>query len=648
MKTMNEPAATIAAPPALAERVINWVALNASYLYLFATVATTYEVFARYLFNAPTDWAFEATIMLCSACYLMAGGYVTQRRRHIAITSMYEISSPERQRKLDIVAVIFGLLSVGMLISASWRQALMSLQIMERTGSSWNPPLPALLKPLIVIGSSLIFVQLLVQLRRLLTPSQFRIFLAVVGAGVALFVLDQVDILSLWTGLFDAARSGFRGLGIGWATLVVLAVMIALMLTGMPLAWVLLTIACGCTVLWIGPSGLPLVGSRVFGFVQEYVFVAVPLFVLMACVMERSGVAKDLYTAMYVFSGNLPGGVAMQTVVVAMIMAAMTGIIGGEIVLLGLIALPQMLRLGYDKKLAIGTICAGGSLGTMIPPSVVLIVYGLTASVSIGDLFKAAFVPGVLMGCLYIGYILIRCRINPELGPPAPPEERNLPLSQKLAMLKGLILPMLIIFWVLGSIYFGIAAVTEAAGVGVVGAIVSAAIRGELNWKMMRESLVQTMETVGILIWLTFGAFAFIGIYNIMGGTNFVRQLITGLPVAPIVIILFMMAILLVLGCLIDWIGICLLTMPIFVPIIKDLGYDPVWFGILFCMNMQVSYLSPPFGPACFYLKGVAPPDITLQQIFSSVWPFMGLQITALTIVLFFPDVAMFLPRLLD
>jgi tripartite ATP-independent transporter DctM subunit len=630
------------------ERAINWMAMNASYLYLAATVATTYEVFARYIFNAPTDWAFEATIMLCSACYLVAGGYVTQRRRHIAITSLYDGASATRKRTLDIVATCFGLLAVGLLILASWRQAMMSIQIVERTGSSWNPPLPALLKPLIVFGAILIFVQLAVQLKRLLTGAQFRVFLSIVAVAVALVALDGMEILSLWSTMLDGLKGGFRGLGIGGATLLILAVMIGLMLTGMPLAWVLLTIACGCTVLWMGPAGLPLVGSRVFGFVQEYVFVAVPLFVLMACIMERSGVAKDLYNAMYIFSGNLPGGVAMQTVVVAMIMAAMTGIIGGEIVLLGLIALPQMLRLGYDKKLAIGTICAGGSLGTMIPPSVVLIVYGLTASVSIGDLFKAAFVPGVMMGCLYIGYILIRCRLDPSLGPPAPAEERNIPMAQKLAMLKGLVLPLLIIFWVLGSIYFGIAAVTEAAGVGVVGAIVSAAIRGELNWKMMRESLVQTMETVGILIWLTFGAFAFIGIYNIMGGTNFVRQMITGLPVAPIVIILIMMAILLVLGCLIDWIGICLLTMPIFVPIIKDLGYDPVWFGILFCMNMQVSYLSPPFGPACFYLKGVAPPDITLQQIFSSIWPFMGLQITALLIVLFFPEVALFLPRLLD
>ncbi|MBL8699609.1 MAG: TRAP transporter large permease subunit [Alphaproteobacteria bacterium] len=630
------------------ECVIRWIAQNASYLYLAATLATTYEVFARYVFNAPTDWAFEATIMLCSACYLVAGGFVTQRRRHIAITSAYETASDARKRTLDIVAILFGLLAVGMLILSSWRQAFMSLQIVERTGSSWNPPLPALLKPLIVLGSALIFVQLALQLRRILKPMQFAGVVVVVAAGVALWALDSYEIVPLWSKSFEALREGFKGLGIGWATLVVLAVMIALMLTGMPLAWVLLTIACGCTVLWIGPSGLPLVGSRVFGFVQEYVFVAVPLFVLMACIMERSGVAKDLYQAMYIFSGSLPGGVAMQTVVVAMIMAAMTGIIGGEIVLLGLIALPQMLRLGYDKKLAIGTICAGGSLGTMIPPSVVLIVYGLTASVSIGDLFKAAFLPGILMGTLYIVYILIRCAMDPNLGPPAPAAERNIPFARKLGMLKGLVLPLLIIFWVLGSIYFGIAAVTEAAGVGVAGAIVSAAIRGELNWNMLRESLTQTMETVGILIWLTFGAFAFIGIYNIMGGTNFVRQLITGLPVAPIVIVLFMMAILLVLGCLIDWIGICLLTMPIFVPIIKDLGYDPVWFGILFCMNMQVSYLSPPFGPACFYLKGVAPPEITLQQIFSSIWPFMGLQITALALVLFFPEIALFLPQLLD
>jgi tripartite ATP-independent transporter DctM subunit len=434
--------------------------------------------------------------------------------------------------------------------------------------------------------------------------------------------------------------------GIETITLLVVGVMILLMIAGVPLAWITMVLAVGCTLGWLGPAGLPLVASRVYGFVNEYVFVAVPLFVLMACVLERSGVAEELYDAMRLFAGRLPGGVAVQTTLVAMVMAAMTGIIGGEIVLLGLIALPQMLRLGYDRSLAIGIICAGGSLGTMIPPPVVLIVYGLTAGVSIGDLFLAAVVPGVILGLIYIVYVVTRCVLNPSLAPPAPPEELAIPLKEKLRLLKGLALPIMIIVWVLGSIYGGIASITESAGVGVVGAIVSAALRGELNTAMLREAVLRTMVTVGVLLWLTLGANAFIGIYNIMGGTGYLRNLIAGLPLPPLGIVLVMMGILLVLGCIIDWIGICLLTMPIFVPVIKGLGYDPVWFGVLFCMNMQVSYLSPPFGPAAFYLKSVAPPDVTLQQIFRGVLPFIGLQLIGLGLVLFFPQVAMFLPSL--
>ena len=435
-------------------------------------------------------------------------------------------------------------------------------------------------------------------------------------------------------------------MGIETITLLVVGTMILLMVAGVPLAWVTMVLAVGCTLGWLGPAGLPLVASRVYGFVNEYVFVAVPLFVLMACVLERSGVAKDLYDAMRLFAGRLPGGVAVQTTLVAMVMAAMTGIIGGEIVLLGLIALPQMLRLGYDRSLAIGIICAGGSLGTMIPPSVVLIVYGLTAGVSIGDLFLAAVVPGVILGLIYIVYVVTRCVLDPSLAPPAPPEELAIPLREKLRLLKGLALPIMIIVWVLGSIYGGIASITESAGVGVVGAIASAALRGELNVAMLREAVVRTMVTVGVLLWLTLGANAFIGIYNIMGGTGYLRNLIAGLPLPPLGIVLVMMGILFVLGCIIDWIGICLLTMPIFVPVIKGLGYDPVWFGVLFCMNMQVSYLSPPFGPAAFYLKSVAPPDVTLQQIFRGVLPFIGLQLIGLGLVLFFPQLALFLPSL--
>jgi len=328
-------------------------------------------------------------------------------------------------------------------------------------------------------------------------------------------------------------------------------------------------------------------------------------------------------------------------------MAATTGIIGGEIILLGLVALPQMLRIGYDKNLAIGTICAGGSLGSMIPPSVVLIFYGLTAQVAIGDLFIAVIVPGLLLAGLYMVYITIRCLINPEIAPPVPIEQRNMSFAKKLGLIKNLILPLGVAFVVLGSIYAGIAAVSEAAAVGVAGTIVAAILRGRFSIQMLREALQQTMAACGLLLWLTFGATALIGVYNLLGGIAFINGMISGLPFDRIYILLIMMLILIILGFFMDWVGILLLTMPIFVPIIKELGYDPVWFGILFCMNMQISYLSPPFGPAAFYLKGVAPPEISLADIYKALWPFILLQMLAIAIVIAFPDVALWLPSVL-
>ena len=433
---------------------------------------------------------------------------------------------------------------------------------------------------------------------------------------------------------------------IGTITLLMFGSMIALLLLGLPLAFVTGLIAVVFALGLFGPAGLQLIASRIFSFMNEYVLVSVPMFILMASLMERSGVAKDLFDAMRVWAGRLPGGLAIQTMVAATIMGAMTGIIGGEIVLLGLIALPQMLRLGYDKKLAIGTICAGGSLGTMIPPSIVLVIYGLTVNVPIGDLFTANIVPGLLLSAVYMLYIFIRCQLNPSLGPPAPLAETNLPLRQKLATLKGLLLPLLVMASVLGTIYTGIASVTEAAGMGVVGTLIASAIRGELKWAMLRESAEQTMRACGMLLWLSFGATAMIGVYNLAGGPSFVQELMTGLAVPPIGVVLIMMLILLVLGCIMDWVGICLLTMPIFVPIVKQLGFDPVWFGVLFCLNMQISYLSPPFGPAAFYLKGVAPKEISLNQIFSALWPFIVLQAIVLLLVLSFPRIALWLPSL--
>jgi tripartite ATP-independent transporter DctM subunit len=430
-------------------------------------------------------------------------------------------------------------------------------------------------------------------------------------------------------------------------TVLMVGSLLLLLIMGMPMAFALGFVAVAFAYALFGWNALQLISSRIYGFVSVYVLIAVPMFLLMASIMDRSGVARDLYDAMSVWAGGLPGGIAVMTLIAAVFMAATTGIIGGEIILLGMVALPQMLRLGYDKNLAIGTICAGGSLGTMIPPSIVLIFYGLTANVSIGELFIAVVMPGLLLASFYLVYTLIRCGLNPTLGPPLPARERDMPLGQKMALLKGLILPMGIAIAVLGSIYAGIAAVSEAAAVGVAGTIFAAWVRGELSWTMMRGALHQTMTTCGLLLWLTFGATALIGVYNLLGGIRFIQGAMTDLPFEPIVIVLIMMAILILLGMFMDWVGILLLTMPIFVPIVEELGYDPIWFGILFCMNMQISYLSPPFGPAAFYLKSVAPPEISLQDIFKSLWPFILMQIAAMLMVMTFPQIVLWLPQVL-
>lgn len=434
---------------------------------------------------------------------------------------------------------------------------------------------------------------------------------------------------------------------IGTISILIVAGITTLLAIGVPLAFATGAVAMTTTLFAFGPNGLPILASRSYTLVSEFVLVAVPMFILMASILEQSGVARDLFRAMHLIAGRLKGGLGLQTLAVAVVLAAMTGIIGGEIVLLGLIALPQMLARGYDRKLAIGIVCAGGSLGTMIPPSIVLIMYGLTANVSIGDLFIASLLPGLLLALLYAGYILIRCHLNPAAGPPASEEERTISTAEKWRLARGLILPLGVIVWVLGSIYAGIASVSEAAAMGVVGAAVSALVRGEMTWSILRGALYRTMSTSGLLIWLTIGANALIGVYNLLGGARFIQTSITGLDLDPLGVILLMMLVLIILGLFIDWIGIVLLTMPIFVPIVESLGYDAVWFGVLFCMNMQISYLSPPFGPACFYLKSVAPPDIQLGEIFRAMWPFIGLQAIGLLLVLLIPEIALWLPSVL-
>lgn len=428
-------------------------------------------------------------------------------------------------------------------------------------------------------------------------------------------------------------------------SLFLLVAILALLAIGVPLGFA--TGFLGVVVLYqnFGIPGLGLVMQRMYGLCTDYVIISVPLFIFMASLLERSGIARDMYNSLNAWLYKLRGGIAVVTTVMAVIMAAMSGIIGGEIVLLGLVALPQMLRLGYNQNLAVGTICAGGSLGTMIPPSIVLIVYGLITETSIHSLFIAAVVPGLMLGGIYIIFILVRTHISPELAPLDREAYAGIPLKERVFMAKGIIPPVILVFVVLGSIYGGVTSITEAAGMGVVGSLIIIWFRRELTLQMVKEALTQTFRSVGTIIWVTFGATILAGAYNLSGGPTYVANSIIGLDLPPLGIMLLIMLIFLLLGMFMDWIGIVLLTMPVFLPLILKLGYDPIWFGILFCINMQVSFLSPPFGPAAFYLKSVAPPHIKLFDIFRGFGPFIVLQLIVLFAVLLFPEIALFLVR---
>lgn len=648
--------------------------LAVAQLYFLCGVVTLYEVISRYAFHSPTQWAFEMVMVFCATAWMLSAGYVTLKNRHIGITVFYLMVSDRAKWRLDLFALIIGVIALFLLTNDTMGRALDAISNVERAGSAFNSPEPLMLKTALFLGATVYLLQLLANFYRHLVNPIARLAVVVVsvlliGRLVLLLIGHYYEgfILSEWADSAVASIAetidlrqliNIRAYDIGTVSIGIVITLLLLMMTGMPLGVVTLIISIVCALLFFGPKGLYLVSTNAFGLLESYPLVAVPLFVLMASILEKAGIAEDLFDAMSIFAGNLRGGVAVQTVVVAVIMAAMSGIMGGEIVMLGLVALPQMLRLGYDRKLSIGTICAGGSLATLIPPSIIMIVYGLSAQVSIGDLFMAGALPGLLLASFYIIFVLVRCYLNPSLAPTASEVAARGDIEEKLSSNRSVAvgLSILLIACVMGSIYGGIASVTEAAGVGVFGSIVVAAVRMRFNWGMLQEALTQTMATVGTIVWLILGAVSFVGIYNLVGGGEFMRSLFAGLDLPAIGIILVMMAILVVLGTFMEWIAIVFITVPIFAPVVVDmapeLGLDPewaaVWFGVLFVMNMQIYFLSPPFGPACFWLKSVAPPDIELQEIFAAVIPFIGLQIIGLILVMVFPEIALWLPQALS
>jgi len=445
---------------------------------------------------------------------------------------------------------------------------------------------------------------------------------------------------------------------IAWLTAFMFGSLAILLMAGLPLAFVTGGLACIFLFLFGDLQTLNILPSRIFPYMTDYQLSAIPLFIFMATMLERAGLIEQLFDVIYKILGGLRGGLASATIIASTILAAMVGVIGATEVTMGILALPAMLRRKYDPQLACGSILAGGTLGILIPPSILAIIFAVVAQQSVGELFVGAVFPGLLLSGLYILYVTTRCYLNPTMGPALPVEER-LDLPAKIKLLQGIVAPVVLIVLVLGVIFTGIATPVEAAGIGTFGAIFVAAMHRRLTWLAIRQAVITTLKATTMVLWIIFGASIFVGFYILEGGRVFVADTLIGTGLGPYGILLIMMILLIVLGMFLDWVGILLLAVPIFVPLMQVLPWDglfglpgvapedvPLWFGVVYMVNMQMSFLSPPFGYALFYLKSVAPPEITMAIIFRSALPFLILQAVGLAVCILFPEFVLWLPRL--
>jgi tripartite ATP-independent transporter DctM subunit len=419
-------------------------------------------------------------------------------------------------------------------------------------------------------------------------------------------------------------------------------------LLGYPLALSVGGVGIVIALLLFGPRiAGELYYGRFYSGLENYVLLAVPLFIFMGIMLEHSGVADGMYDALYLSFGGLKGGLAVTTILIGTVVAACVGIIGASVTMLALVALPAMINRGYDRSLAAGCVAGGGSLGILIPPSVMLVVYGPMANLSVGRLFFGAFLPGFLLSGMYIAYIIVRCILQPNLAPPVPAAERAVPVSVKLyKLVKSMLPPVILILAVLGSIFFGIAAPTEAAGVGALASTLLAVGYRRLTWTILKETAMATVRTSGMVLLIGAMAFAFVGVFMRANCDEVVTSFLLGAPGGSWGVFLIIMIICFLLGFLIDWLGIIFIMVPIVTPIAAAAGFDALWFAMMICINLQMSFMTPPFAYALFYIKGAADPKLglTTGHIITGMVPYVFIIVFALLLCIWFPQIIMWLP----
>jgi len=420
----------------------------------------------------------------------------------------------------------------------------------------------------------------------------------------------------------------------------------ALIFLGFPIAFALFSVAVVFGIYAFGDAVFFQFIQKIEDVASNFVLAAVPLFVFMGSMLERSGIAEQLFGAVHLWTKRLPGGLAIGTIIMCIIFAASTGVIGATETVVGLLAIPAMMRHKYSNSLISGTICAGGSLGTIIPPSVVVVVMGPIANVSIGSLMVGMIFPGLILSALYIVYIVILCIFSPTAGPRPGPEPDEPPFAEKLLIsVKAMVPPLVMIFAVLGSIMLGWAAPTEAAGLGALGALVLTILYGRFTFKSFWEALIKTLVVTSMIMFILMAGSLYTGVFVGNGGMSLMRHIIETLDVGYWGLLAIFLGLIFIAGFFLEWISILLIFLPIFMPFVRSMGMDPVWFCMLVLIMIQTSYLTPPMAPAIFYLRGVAPPEITLRQMYAGVTPFIAIQVIALGVVAAFPETALWLPE---
>ena len=422
--------------------------------------------------------------------------------------------------------------------------------------------------------------------------------------------------------------------------------MMVMLLTGQRVFAAIGFVASGAALLLYGTGAIEMPYSQVFKLFNWFPMLTLPLFIYMGYVLSEAGIAEDLYRMLHVWFGRLRGGLAIGTILLMVIISAMNGLSVAGMAIGATIALPEMLRRGYDKVMITGVVQGGSSLGILIPPSVVLVLYGMIARQPVGQLWLAGVFPGLLMATVFVLYIMVRCRLNPALAPTVKDEDLNMPMLEKLRLLRAGIVPFLIFFFMTGLFVFGFTSLVESSAVGATAATIAAAVKGRLNWPMLIETSRKTLAISAMFMWLILAALAFGAVFDGLGAARALENLfLDQLHLEPWMVLTIMMATFIVLGIFLDDTAMLVIVAPLYIPLVRELGFDLVWFGVLYTITCQIAYITPPFGYNLFLMRAMAPKEITLVDIYRSIWPFVIMMIGCILLVAIFPGIALWLPN---